>query len=494
METKNEFTIMHNEFLDGIKQENPFYISFKYYDPQTHNYTFGDTRRSLRFATENDAQNFCDCVLSTGEISMENVSKAEAAAWDRYYEGLEEKKTKGRTGVKFKTTDIPQSVSPNFVFTLKRDDYLDGERQEKPFYLSIQQTDPVTYNTASVVTQRSHRFYTQSEAERFCDDVVAGKIKVADIFEEEVAAWKVFYDKEHEELMSEVNPFLDKASQLGLTPDTLYELTRAYNSLSQDAKTFLEDKETMQDYYPEQPQQRSPITFGEYLDLHKKDMDVCILSLDENYYSRPATCYLPEELMSRKHNPITYSEEEQWQRTLPVMGIDDSFGSDTVILGSNLSGNETSFLLDVEDFSDPKWEKLSIRATWAGAGFEERLAFLKEGKPFEISFDGHCMDVEDPEMRSVLCEMLANNKEVYIATYLHVQGEAEYYAYPVFDDPNSKDIETGYEVPIKHTEPGKGLTSTVEGKIACAKHDALKQQNDQPEPGISKDSPDHERD
>lgn len=174
-----------------------------------------------------------------------------------------------------------------------------------------------------------------------------------------------------------------------------------------------------------------------------------------------------------------FSPQGKWLFDLPVVKVwhtdDKQIGP--VVLYSGLTNDELVFLTDQSsEFLDSEsWIPIMHRGWLAGASFEDRLAYLKENTPFEHPFDGTCMDASYAQDRAKLCAALETNAEVYIQKTNPVSehSPATLTAYRIANTPNNQ-VEASIICEVCTTEPGKGLCSTMDGKIAFAKHETLK--------------------
>lgn len=210
------------------------------------------------------------------------------------------------------------------------------------------------------------------------------------------------------------------------------------------------------------------MTLGEYMDTFQMDMDVCVVDKDAGEHVCPAICYLaPDERSSRG---LVYSPSEEWLRSLPMYKVDNESGAPLAIVKADLTCDQAHFLLQDEShsFDDIEMAVLSDRAEFAEATFDQRLDFLKNGTPFDVPFDGNCMDAADPRLRTELCRFLADHETVNIMN--PHSSDARMAAYALVQPAG---ILIGFEfcdVPLNKTEPGKGLFSTIDGKVFYAEH------------------------
>lgn len=210
------------------------------------------------------------------------------------------------------------------------------------------------------------------------------------------------------------------------------------------------------------------LPFERYLNYHKGDFFVKIEDKDGNLHPMPILHYYSEA--ARAFGKCEHSSEEKWMLTLPFKDLDADQGR--VTLRTDFSRDEMIFLFPKNNLNaqrikaGTKLSNLAVRAVYSDASFEDRLAYLTAGKSFEIPFDANSIDARHEEDRSILCDMLKNSDEVYVCGASWESYDA--FAYSINPDPSSECINN--EIAIRRTEPGKGLLSTMEGKIAWAQH------------------------
>lgn len=216
--------------------------------------------------------------------------------------------------------------------------------------------------------------------------------------------------------------------------------------------------------------------FGEVSDkllkLSQTGLDVWVISSDGAEVQFADTSL-------RKESYDDFSPQGKWLFDLPVIKVwrtdDEQIGP--VILESGLTNDELVFLTDQspEFLDSDSWIPIMHRGWLAGASFEDRLAYLRERTPFERPFDGMCMDAASTQDRIKLCAALEANAEVYIQKKnpISEHSQATLTAYRVTTGQNNQ-VEASIICEVCSTEPGKGLCSTMDGKIALAKHEALK--------------------
>lgn len=355
-----------------------------------------------------------------------------------------------------------------FRFELKYSSYLDGVHQENPWFLYISRPDIRAQTNDGTYTERSVRFATQEDAEAFCDRIADGEITLAALKEGEQTAWNAYQQKLQQAAESEFGEYLSKLKALGVDPSVVPEISRLFTGLSENARALSPDptqKQAQASIEASVFRQPQAQVFGDWFSEYEKDIDVRLVDRDQMDHFLPAMCYLEPAAIGGAYD---YTVREKWLLSLPLSHISDRAGCPVAVLKTDLSHEETEFLLGVPQFDSPQWSEISMRAVYAGADFSARLNYLQDGTSFELPFDGQCMDAFDPEKRSELCKLLSEHKDVYIA--LFPGSDDDFFAYGIEKTKDGKTITSELEVPIHHTAPGKGLTSTLEGKIAWAKH------------------------
>lgn len=352
-----------------------------------------------------------------------------------------------------------------------RDEHAEAEHQAK-FYLEFD-VGIGTFNTS-----RIQRFETIDQAQHFCDLLIK-KRDLTDIMRKALDAEAVHRNAVKAEGRAEFNKFMGKITGLGVAPKDVPGLIKSFNNLGDYARWMLVSPNCVHDYAVAHPQpevsQDMHMTLGEYMDTFQTDVDVLVVDKDTGEHVCPAICYLsPEECSSRA---LVYSPSEEWLRSLPLKKVIDDNGASAAIVRTDLTHDQVLFLLreDSGSFDNPeKWSILFDRAEYAEATFSQRLDYLKKGTSFEVPFDGNCMDVSDPRLRAELCRFLAEHETVNIMN--PHSSDSCMVAYALIQQ--AQNI-IGFEcccVPLNKTEPGKGLFSTIDGKVFCAEHVAKQTQ------------------
>lgn len=355
-------------------------------------------------------------------------------------------------------------------FYICRDERAEAEHQAK-FYLEFD------VGTGSFNTSRIQRFETIDQAQHFCDLLIK-KRDLTDIKDQVMAAEAKHRDAIKAEGRAEFSKFMDKITSLGVSPKDVPDLINSFNALGDYARFMLVNPNCVRDYAAAHPQpkvsQDMHMTLGEYMDTFQIDMDVCVVDKDTGEHVCPAICYLaPDERTTRG---LVYSPSEEWLRSLPMYKVGNESGAPLAIVKADLTCDQAHFLLQDEShsFDDIEMAVLSDRAEFAEATFSQRLDYLIKGTPFEVPFDGNCMDVSDPRLRAELCRFLAEHETVKIMN--PHSSDSRMVAYALIQQ--AQNI-IGFEcccVPLNKTEPGKGLFSTIDGKVFCAEHAAKQSQ------------------
>lgn len=361
-----------------------------------------------------------------------------------------------------------------------RDEHAEAEHQAK-FYLEFD-VGIGTFNTS-----RIQRFETIDQAQHFCDLLIK-KRDLTDIKEQVMAAEAAHRNAVKAEGRAEFTKFMDKITGLGVAPKDVPALINSFNNLGDYARFMLVNPNCVRDYAAAHPQpevsQDMHMTLGEYMDTFQMDMDVCVVDKDAGEHVCPAICYLaPDERSSRD---LVYSPSEEWLRSLPISSVNKDNGAPLAFVQTDLTYDQVRFLLDRrEGFDEPeKWSLLFDRAAFAEATFAQRLDYLKNGTPFDVPFDGSCMDAADPRLRAELCRFLSEHETVNIIN--PIQGPYRFKSMSAYALVQPAENLSGFEfcdVPLNMTEPGKGLFSTIDGKVFCAEHAAKQSQ----EPSTLKD-------
>lgn len=359
-----------------------------------------------------------------------------------------------------------------FRFELRYGTWLDGEKMEKPWYLLCER--PATKNAPweGTYTERSLRFATADDAKAFCEKIVAGEVILAQLKEAETKAYEAYQAKVLEKAHAQVDSFMNQLKQWGVSPVHVGKVVSAYLKLGDKAKDiFSQRAEQMKDEVVHLDLKK--LTLREYLEIYRNDIDVCLVDKDTGEHSLPAICYLTkEEIASGDYDRDPW---EEWVLDLPVESVNDRNGCVEAVVKTDFSLDETNFLLDTGEFETYQWSYLYERAVWAGAEFADRLAYLKEGKPFEKPFDGTCMDVLNAHESSDLYAMLVESTNVFVASYPY--HEDKFYAYSYHFDSKGRAV-SERELDIKFTEPGKGMVNSLNGKMYWAQHLAAKEREE----------------
>lgn len=354
-----------------------------------------------------------------------------------------------------------------------RDERAEAEHQAK-FYLEID------VGIGSFNTSRIQRFETIDQVQHFCDLLIK-KRDLTDIKEQVMAAEAAHRNVVKAEGRAEFTKFMDKITGLGVAPKDVPGLIKSFNNLGDYARWMLVSPNCVHDYAVAHPQpevsQDMHMTLGEYMDTFQTDVDVLVVDKDTGEHICPAICYLSQE--ERSSRDLVYSPSEEWLRSLPISSVNKDNGAPLAIVQTDLTCDQVSFLLDRrEGFDDPeKWSLLFDRAEFAEATFEQRLDYLKNGTPFDVPFDGSCMDAADPRLRAELCRFLSEHETVNIIN--PIQGPYRFKSMAAYALVQPAENLSGFEfcdVPLNMTEPGKGLFSTIDGKVFCAEHAAKQTQ------------------
>ncbi len=360
-----------------------------------------------------------------------------------------------------------------FVFEIKYSGYLDGVHQENPWYLYVSHRDKKNDTMLSTYTERSMRFASREDAEAFCEHIANGVVTLSALREGELSAWEQHQAQQTALAKAELTQYLARLSALGVEPAAAIEVLRLLNGLSAQARALALTKEDLPPVLPseELPQNKeSGQTLGAWLSGYKHNVDICLTDLDGTDHFLPTLCYLAPDAIAP--GGIDYTAREKWLLSLPLSHIAEDEGCMVAVVNTGLTYEQTDFLLGVPQFDSPDWREISIRAVYAGADFEERLNYLRDGTSFETPFNGDCMDAFDTDKQPELCQLLSKHPQVFVT--LFPGSKDTYYAYAIEKGQNGQAITSELAVPIRYTEPGKGLTSTLMGKIAWAQHTGLR--------------------
>ena len=351
-------------------------------------------------------------------------------------------------------------------FYICRDERAEAEHQAK-FYLEFD------VGTGTFNTSRIQRFETVDQAQRFCDELIK-KGDLTDIMRQALDAETEHRNTIKTEGRAEFKAFMDKITGLGVSPKDVPGLINSFNNLGDYARLMLVNPNCVHDYAVTHSQSEASqdmhMTLGEYMDIAQRDIDICVVDKDTGEHVCPAICYLsPDELNS---GSFVYSAAEEWLRSLPMGKVDNDSGTPLAVVKTDLTCDQVNFLLDRrEGFDDPeKWSILFDRAEFAEANFDQRLDYLRNGTPFDVPFDGSCMDAADPRLRTELCRFLADHETVNIMN--PCSSGARMAAYALVQPAENLSGFEFCDVPLDRTEPGKGLFNTIDGKLFFAEHKA----------------------
>ena len=365
-----------------------------------------------------------------------------------------------------------------FQFSIRYDKYLSGEEQENKYSLFVAGPKMADGSRESCYTERSLRFATKELAMAFCEEIASGKVTIAELRAAEEKAWSDFRAKEVAAAEQKVEVFLDKMRSLGVNPVLVPEILAAYqemnNTLDSRARLIFFDRLEDLKKQPESKKDAPGLTLGEYMNINRDDIDVCLVDSSTGEHLLPAVSYLSDEqLASGKY---CHSDWEKWVMSLPIDHIQNAGNCPLAVVKTDFNWDQVCFLLEKDEFESTEWKNLSFRADCACVGTNERLAFLNGGAPFETVFDASRMDGLTEAQRARICEMLKDSNHVYIHT-VYEEDREQSYVYQLREDPFDGELWFDFDkdvVPIKFTEPGKGLSSTLDGKVAWASHTANK--------------------
>ena len=361
-------------------------------------------------------------------------------------------------------------------FYICRDERAEAEHQAK-FYLEFD------VGTGTFNTSRIQRFETVNQAQRFADELIK-QGDLTDIMRKALDAEAESRNAIKREGRAEFTKFMDKITGLGVSPKDVPGLINAFNNLGDYARWMLVSPNCVHDYAVAHPQpdisQDTYMTLGEYMDTFQTDVDVLVVDKDTGEHVCPAICYLSQEERSSRY--LVYSPSEEWLRALPMDKVINDSGSPLAIVKTDLTRDQTNFLLGSNEygFDDPVMALLHDRADFAEATFEQRMDYLKNGTPFDVPFDGSCMDAADPRLRAELCRFLSEHETVNIMGPYRFKSMAAYALVQPAENLSGFEF---CDVPLNMTKPGKGLFSTIDGKVFCAEHAAKQSQ----EPSTLKD-------
>lgn len=357
-----------------------------------------------------------------------------------------------------------------FIFKIAYDNYLDEIRQESCYYLCVEDTKskPRTYARL----ERTQRFKTPEDAIPLCKAIAEGMVHLDKLIQAERAADALQYTKIKAEAEKQIDKFVAQAKALGVSPASFAELYVKFNDMNGCAQNFFLDQDHQAQFRAERnkqakaPNPNHEMTLGDYMSKIKQDVDIVFMDNQNGLHSSPCVCYLSKDDLRRG----THQDDwEKWAMSLPVIDLNDPTCPGHAILATGLSEDETTFVLDQSQYYESEfWRCQASRADYAGADFNQRLAFVKDRTPFEIPFDPDCMDVEAFIHRDALCKLLSECKNVYIASYPSSPEDFYAYALDIADDGIHFQYKDNCEIPVIRTEPGKGLSATLEGKLLAA--------------------------
>ena len=354
-----------------------------------------------------------------------------------------------------------------FRFEIIHSGELNGIHQDNPWYLHISLLSPPAEKQEECCTEYSLRFVSKEDAQVFCERIADGQISFSKLQGAETAAYAQYQAKMVKDAEREVDLLISNLRTLNVPPHTVPDVHHLLSDLSQNAQSLALNRDYLNRYQESNPRQSEMNSvlrdvFFEYC----RDMDICLLDKDLGDHFLPAICYL--DPTGIEEGLFDYTPKEKWLLSLPISHISLETDCPLAVLKTEFTHEQVEFLLGIPQFDSIDWAERSMRAIYAGADFSARLSYLKDGTPFEVLFDGTCMDACDPQQRSDLCKLLSEHEIVYITTFPGVPDD--FYAYAIEKGPHGRTITSEFEVPISYTEPGKGLTSTLEGKIAWAQH------------------------
>lgn len=255
----------------------------------------------------------------------------------------------------------------------------------------------------------------------------------------------------------EAKRFLAFLSGKGVCLNDIPDVLGAYDSLSDRAKLAIAD------LLEEQQGERIP-TLKNFLGHHTGPLNIVLCDREGTAHDLPPNVW------------TATSAEAEWLMSLPLLRVDRTGEHHAAaVLETGFSADELSFLgvSDplLRDSCSPETSELILRAEMANAGFADRLAYLTEGIPFEISFVPDCMDVVNSSERTYFCDFLQDQTgDIFIRWD---PNKDAFYAYAIIPDANPIDFDL-LGIKLRNTAARKGLTSTVKGKCAWAEHRAKK--------------------
>lgn len=333
-----------------------------------------------------------------------------------------------------------------------------------PYYINVYNQ----FDEPLVDTHQIRRFHTEEEAETFCRQIESGEIDVHALARESSDALHAQVRKEQEAAKTILSSFWSLMRSKGLTREDVLDVIHGYESLPALSRRMLVDhsklnsvKEEILTPAPER------VTFGTWFETTQNDVDVCVEDAETGEHYLPAVCYLTED--DKKDPDLQYTDLEQWLFTLPVERVETSQdNSQYVVLKTDFSCDETNFLLGDGSFGfdTQKWANLYDRACYADAEFSVRLRYLQTGTPFEVPFDPHCMDAASPADRQALLQFLEDPSHAFVAP---AKGNF-LVVYHLTETAKGGVRNEDCAVCARQTEPGRGLTASLESKLGDAQH------------------------
>lgn len=373
---------------------------------------------------------------------------------------------------------------------------LDGKEQENKWHLRISRPEGRDIYKGCIHTERFLRFGTKEAAMEFCERVAAGEVSLDALKASETKAYEAYFAQKRAKNDEKVDVFFAKMQELGVNPVVVPEVLKAYgelnNSLDGSILSVFRDRLAELEKQQAAPVPAHKQTMEEYLKTYGGTFDVCVRDRDTGEHYLSAISELtPEDLAAG----LDYDDRDKWILSLPFDHVQDIDGNPTAIVNSDFSWDQASFLLDeVNNFDSEEWFVYSCRASWANASFADRLAFLTDNKPFEKPFDGLSMDVVYPEDRQQLITMMSYSP-VYVCQDAEDPDPEKLHAYS-YRMTSTGNIGGYQRVPIRETEPGEGLISSLDGKIAWIRYVGMQsslQEEKEPEKTGVKENDSHDR-
>lgn len=453
----NAFEIHYSSWLDG-KTVSPWYLDIK---PADGNWF--STELTHRFATKEKAMSFCQDI-EEGKISFNSLRAEVLDALNARSSAKAELDQKQASALLSGLADLGMSyVTFLKAFRLFNDTSFDA--RELCMEMSKTRKDPGMMLQENIVniSMKAGEILSKHPMDQDAYDGHAGLtsliIESAKRFEQEIGSKTDFDDPDAPDYWETIDAFTEKV------------LSEEYGL------EFNTEKE-----HKAQPSAEKALTLGTYLEKYRNDIDVCLVDKDTAEHYMPAIVYSePEEI--EEDPEYDYSPREKWLLSLPLDHVLDENGCPLAVVNTEFNANQTDFLLGdtPEDWGhDDEALKLADmldRACMANAAFSDRLAYLEHGTPFEKPFDGSCMDTVNPLQRNELIKMLSVG-DVFFADYSPESDGSDLAAYTVIaSDRHHGRSQIGACVAIQMTEPGKGLFSTLEGKLFLANQSKEKNGN-----------------